>query len=130
MFDTHIHNRREAPRYPQEVHEHRAPTDDSIRLYAEMEQKARDSIILAISSKTNGFKYKAAIFDDQAHMRLLMSIWFWLNESEHRVQIELPNRMMTATVDEWTVIIRDEIAKKIATHIVVNSATEILVHKR
>ena len=37
-----------------EVHEHRAPTDESVKLLREMEQKARDQVIEAImkSAKT------------------------------------------------------------------------------
>jgi len=34
-----------APAYPQTVHEHRAPTDDSVKLLREMEAAAQDSIL-------------------------------------------------------------------------------------
>jgi len=34
-----------APAYPQTIHEHRAPTDDSVKLLREMEEAARSSVV-------------------------------------------------------------------------------------
>lgn len=47
MFDRHVHQH--GPSYPQTVniHEHRAPTDDSIRLANEMREKIEESVVVA-----------------------------------------------------------------------------------
>lgn len=55
MFDRHIH----APRGPQvarhEHHEHRAPTDESVRLLSEMEKAAESKRIASLQMPGNGF---------------------------------------------------------------------------
>ena len=47
LFSTTIHRHENAPAYPQTVHEHKAPTDESVRLLREMEESARDRVIAA-----------------------------------------------------------------------------------
>ncbi len=39
------------------VHEHRAPTDDSIRLYKELQEKARAAILETLVCKDNAFAF-------------------------------------------------------------------------
>lgn len=50
MLDTYV--LRQQPAYPQHIesttHEHKAPTDESIKLLREMEEKARAQIILQV----------------------------------------------------------------------------------
>lgn len=53
MFDTI--NVRQGPERV-DVHEHRAPTDASVKLLAEMEQKARDRIEASLDLAGNGFE--------------------------------------------------------------------------
>lgn len=49
MFDIHTHRHvTERVRESVTVHEHRAPTDESVRLLREMEQAARDKVVRAI----------------------------------------------------------------------------------
>ena len=57
MFDN-INVRPQAP-YPQTVtvHEHRAATDESIRLLAEMQEKARRSLIESADVKDNQLSF-------------------------------------------------------------------------
>jgi hypothetical protein len=45
-----------------EKHEHRAPTDESIRIYSEMVEKAEESIVCKLSTGDNAIKANAIIF--------------------------------------------------------------------
>jgi len=46
FHDKHFHmHQTVAPAYPQTIHEHRAPTDESVKALREMEDAARDSIL-------------------------------------------------------------------------------------
>jgi hypothetical protein len=51
MFDIHAHTHRHVTERVHEsvtVHEHRAPTDESVRLLRDMERAARDQVVQAI----------------------------------------------------------------------------------
>ena len=60
-----ITNRPQAP-YPQTVtvHEHRASTDESIRLLAEMQEKARRSLIESVDVKDNQLSFTYQVYDE------------------------------------------------------------------
>lgn len=65
-----------------EIHEHRAPTDDSIRLTKEMEQKILDSIISSIAVVDNPIKGQIVAFKSNEVMSgltLRLSFVFELN---------------------------------------------------
>lgn len=47
MFDRHFHTTQRGSEFVT-VHEHRAPTDESVRLLKDMEQKARDKVIQSV----------------------------------------------------------------------------------
>lgn len=121
MFDTHIH--RTAPNYPQSVHvkttEQRAPTDESLRLLKEMQEKARESILSAMRSGPNSFKCTTIVYPDYLSNTLHLRINFRLNETEHERDIELPNSARALNREAWMLLIRDEIAKVIANIIVI-----------
>ena len=53
MFDTYVKRTTTAPAYPQTIHEHRAPTDESIRLLKEMEDKVKDNFVTSIIVEEN-----------------------------------------------------------------------------
>ena len=51
----HVHNNvAVAPAYPQTIHEHRAPTDESVKILREMEEAARQSILDVYQFEDNG----------------------------------------------------------------------------
>lgn len=57
-FETHHHDH--SVNFPKNinVHEHKAPTDDSVRLLKEMEEKALDDVVLKISEvRQNRFSF-------------------------------------------------------------------------
>lgn len=53
MLDTY--NVKSAPAYPQEVHEHRAPTDQSVGLLREMEKTAEARVLSSHTLEDNRF---------------------------------------------------------------------------
>ena len=74
VFETH-HHHDNSVRFPDkiDVHEHRAPTDDSVRLLKELEDKALENVVLKISdTKNNKFSYNV-FFSSYAVMDSLMS---------------------------------------------------------
>ncbi|MGD9161254.1 MAG: hypothetical protein PVG39_22770, partial [Desulfobacteraceae bacterium] len=68
MFDKILVQRssREYVPYEKTVIEKRAPTDDSIRLYKEMEDKVRKSVIdsIVIDDEGTGLKIAAVLYED------------------------------------------------------------------
>ena len=72
---------------PREVHHHRAPTDESVRLLAEMEKAARDKVI-ASYSVDNVFKVGLVEFREKPQVdgvELIAS--FSLNGEQMRVRL-------------------------------------------
>ena len=84
MFDTHITQRRtEYVPYEKTVHEHRAPTDQSIAILNEMEEKARQNIIKTIEVKDNFLSAIIVMFhDDYPMQNIVYNIRFKLNGKE------------------------------------------------
>lgn len=131
MFDTHHHRTVQAPRYPQEIHEHRAPTDESIKLYREMETKARDALILALRVDSNEFKFSATVIEDFSQgFGLTLRIKFMLGEKTHDHSLELPDSWRSRSRQEWVLLIRDEIAKTIANDIMISLFHDSIVVKK
>lgn len=59
LSTTHVHHHgkdrtvEKLVSYEKTVHEHRAPTDESIRIFNEMQDKAKDSVVAAFSTNNN-----------------------------------------------------------------------------
>lgn len=87
MFDTYV--QRVAPAYPQTVtkHEHRAPTDESVKLLREMEDKALKSIIHHFRVESNFINGTVTIFEfDHIQQDVLCCTKFTLNGQEIIIQ--------------------------------------------
>lgn len=67
MFDREIHNHytNNHSHSEVEVHEHRAPTDDSIRLLNEMERKAQDNFIMKLCDNRPNSLHAEILFFQQ-----------------------------------------------------------------
>jgi len=63
MFGRTITQYRNTP-YEKEVHEHRAPTDDSIRIYEECMQKARASYAGSVKVDNTELDVKVVLYED------------------------------------------------------------------
>ena len=116
MFDIHYNGPRAmSVTEHREIHEHRAPTDESVRLLREMEMKAQDNILLAIQCNTTGFSYKAMVYYN-FNLSQRMRIQFTLGDEQHDIDVDVPRLIsMTANPSEdYLLSIRDCVAKRIA----------------
>lgn len=118
MLDVHV--QRVMPHYAQTVtkHEHRAPTDESIRILRELEQKARDNILLCVRSDSNNFKYTATVYSDDHQFTHRLRVQFALNGHPHDIDVELPDKHSGDTKALVTRV-RDLIAEKFANLLVI-----------
>lgn len=87
---THIHNgKTELVPYCQkiEVNEKRAPTDESVRLLNEMQEKAKKNIISIIEIKENWIQAICIYYTDEAiNNRLNFQMKFILNNNEYFIE--------------------------------------------
>lgn len=107
---------------------HRAPTDKSVELLSEFEQKARDRVIGAFDVKFNELNTKWWIertcdkFDDKAKLRVLVDLNgqrydFTLTEiCVHDIQFQTPK----VIVANW----KQELAKQLAEEMMLRAAIE------
>lgn len=105
-----------APRVPSTQvvhnHEHRAPTDESVKLLREMEQKAEERIIESAAVADNGFHgvvQSLRSFADDRHIRRAI---FSLNGRKMMVEFSLHS--FEATPAKLAIGLRDAIACEIA----------------
>lgn len=85
FFSTHTETHRETVRpVVQTIHEHKAPTDESVRILNEMEEKARENIIRKFVIDDNILNGCIVEFKDDryAHDRIVQ-FRFTLNGREH-----------------------------------------------
>lgn len=87
MFDNYIV--KQSPAYPQTIHEHRAPTDESVRLLKEMEEKAKNSFIKKIHVTDNTFTGIIYIAKDYYRPNTILAcVKFSINGKEYVVNHE------------------------------------------
>lgn len=73
-------------------HEHRAPTDDSVKLLIEMQEKAEKSILEQIHTEDNSFNMVGIYFGNANMMgNITLHIRFWLNNKSHTLSHEIPH---------------------------------------
>jgi len=89
MFDTHNHH--EAAPYAKTVTvtEHKAPTDESIRLYEEIKTKAYKSIVDTIDLKDNNIECSAVLFRDFSCFEIYLQYKLNLNGRVHEGSIPI-----------------------------------------
>src|SRR6185436_18202387 len=105
--DTYVTEKRD-------IHEHRAPTDQSVALLREMEKAARDRIIGTLELKATEFSCRAIFSEDHFSMkdRGTLRIQFTLGERLHDITVPVP---ANARRKELCLVLRDTLAKEIAT---------------
>lgn len=76
-----------------DVHEHRAPTDESVRLLKEFEEKMFDRLIATLVIKASGFESKVIVYTDPLNspFSYLARIKFSLGEVHYDFTIEVPH---------------------------------------
>ena len=118
MFDvTHI---TKAPAYPQyvTVNEHRAPTDESVKILRDAEDRAQKAIVQ--STRVDNCPIDAVLHQMVDHLsdKHKFACVFKLNGKKHRVDYEHRTKFDASDADErFTAAmgVRDAIAKEIAT---------------
>jgi len=76
------------------VHEHRAPTDDSIRIYKELQEKAQASVLEHIALDTNELRVQWTLNKNPATYSTEAICGISLNGKDHFFNIQL---------DEWKI---------------------------
>jgi hypothetical protein len=127
MFNTTVFapQRRTTEYVTKEIHEHRAPTDDSVRLLREMEGKAKEQIIEALHIGDTTFDCVVHVskrFEDSTTRLLAV---FSLNGKKLTAEhIEHDHRYER---DAAFAALRDAIAKEIATEVLVPALSRLRI---
>lgn len=105
------------------IHEHRAPTDESIRIYAEMEEKARKRVVESIAVESNEFVGYVYRNEDDS-----IGVAFKLNgktyeavlkgDAIHIALMETPDRCARILIDALSGAIKEILAENLAAVIV------------
>lgn len=111
------------------IHEHRAPTDESVRLLREMEQAARDSVEQSFNVGGNGFECVVTVNREFASNDIIARAVFSLNgkrmTAEGRVrgfEISDPTKLFQT--------LRDNVAQVIAGEVIEHSFSMLLKQVR
>ena len=117
MFHTNQFITNKAFPYEKTVTEIKAPTDDSIRLWNEMLNKARKSLIQDCSLKNNKINLSAALFENP-HKHYTRSITYMLiiNGIEFNGLVELNNSEITPRIIHIKII--EDLSKDIARNLI------------
>ncbi len=112
------------------VHEHRAPTDASVKLLMEMEQAAEAKVIEAIHVGNTVFECVVHMERNYLADDILLRAVFKLNgrqmKAEHRLQAWTFSALSTADINRAAAVgIRDEVAKVIATEMIGPAFAEV-----
>jgi hypothetical protein len=102
MFDKHYHDHVTkvggGPRRV-DVHEHRAPTDASVRLLSEMEQKVLERVIFSQPIEANGVKGSVTHMFNPVTDGSMLYVSFVINEGRRQTsEIKLKENYM---LDQW-----------------------------
>jgi ribosomal protein L31E len=121
MFDSHYYGSRSISANVS-VQEKRAPTDESVRILKELEEKAWERVLAAIPLRANGFKGSVHIWRDFYSEEHKATIRFMLNDREGEATIDLPRHESPFSKPAMEAI-AEAIQKEIARHI----AAEVLI---
>lgn len=108
-----------------DVHEHRAPTDESVRLLNEMQEKAKADLIEVSALPFNGIEGVLHVDRDYSMRQFVMTAHFKLNGKARKVVVR-------ENADGWkpdfrrTMIakLRDAVAKEIANTLLIDYCWE------
>lgn len=109
MFDTYV-TRRETQYVDRNIthHEHRAPTDESIKILREMEAKARDNLLLAIRVPDGPIPMAVHVTRDFLGLGCHVGMKLRINGKEKLVQFTLEDFDMSQDLYKFTDKVRDK----------------------
>lgn len=114
MFDTHIHKR--GPQYVSvNTQEHRAPTDESVRLLAEMQKAALESIIARGHLQSNELNVDWVVHQDNWSRECTAICRFDLNGKEVRLKVPIKESDLRIDPTRVAHAVRDAVLKELAT---------------
>lgn len=114
-------------------HEHRAPTDESVRLLREMEEKSRDSVFATLRCQSTHFKVAAMAVEDQMNFEVVIRANFMLGDKHHDVEARVPMSDFHVGNDARTNFakkVRDMLAEQIANQIVITALSDSVIFRR
>ena len=99
------------------VHEHRAPTDESIKIYKEMVDKAEKSILDVFVISDNILNGSIAVLRNAETMGIDVIYRFILNGNRLEGSIKTEYREMIRSREEVIRVVYEKLSKKIAAHL-------------
>lgn len=113
MFDTYL-SPQKTEYITKEVHEYRAPTDESVKLLREMEQKAKNEVVKSIQLGSNYLKANVYLSLDPMSFNNMFRVVFDINGHSYVSDIAIPiNAPTEVIVQKLHRGISDVIAQKI-----------------
>ena len=92
MFDTNNVTHKYSPSHvTTNVHEHRAPTDESVKLLNDMQEKAKANLIYTFSTSNNLLQATWAEYVDQITDTYKFFCKYTLNNKDYYTEINLNN---------------------------------------
>lgn len=117
MFDTYVSGKTEYVPYEKSIVEHRAPTDDSIRLWEQMKEKAYKSILDTIEIRDNCVNVNSIVYDDMLTLSKVCSYRLLLNGKEITGEVRWSSNELKSKAELYHKIV-DSAARDIAVEIV------------
>lgn len=87
MFDNYTYKMASPSHVSMDVIEKRAPTDESVRLLKEMEQKARDKVIASIELDSNLVKGRVYVMKDYLSGKNKFAVLMDINGKRVEIQV-------------------------------------------
>jgi hypothetical protein len=126
MFDRTFVTTSEAPRYPQTVHEHRAPTDESIRTLREMERKIEENVYATLALD-NIVKGTVVVRHDRLDLRYVVDVSLSINGHQiTRHELGRYSHLDHITYDDLLKKLRRDIANMIADELIIDNHESVL----
>ena len=126
MFDTtqnHYHTRHVSSNVT--VTEKRAPTDESVRLLREMENKARDEVIKAVSVADNNFNCVIHTMKETLSCQQLFKVIYTLNGKKYTTDYSV-NEWDLDNREKWVKGLIEAVAYDIAYHLLLEPISKVL----
>lgn len=113
MFNRYIDSR---TIYPEKIehHEHRAPTDESIRIYDEMRDKARESVVCAHAGDIGLDMVRVFTKADDFSQNHVLHVRFRLNGEVFGTDVPVDDRAMLTNPESTLKLAVDHLSKSIA----------------
>lgn len=128
MFDTYIKREKQTEYVPYEkkVTIHRAPTDESVKLYEEFKKKAYDSILDSISINNNILNFSAIVYRDPYSYKTSVRYKILVNGREMTGEVELKHGYDYPTVDRSTAVqkIFEDLAESLTLKLLTNMLSD------